>query len=485
MSGLVVLRVVLAGLFAYAAVGKLADVDAFRRASLDLGVPNGIASVSVVGVPLVELAIAVGLLLGGSARLSAAAGAALTVAFTALIASNLRRGNRPACNCFGAGNETPIGPKSLARNAVMIGGFAVIALTDDRTGAGEALAEVVLARWSPESSLAMFSAVGAFEALLIVFLLVRRRRTTIEDVDQPEVGLPIGSHAPSFVLRDLEGNEWSSSTLFQDKPTLLTFVDPDCSPCQALLPELADWQASYPQDLAIALVSRGTASVNRTKLAGHALDLVLLQEDDEVASAYGTPATPSAVLVTALGHVRGSAAGAHAIRHLVEEAVSVASSTLIEGPQLGTDAPLFSLPEMSGAGELALLERRGRLTLVVFWSPTCEFCRALARDLSGWEAQLDQEFGPRLVVISDGSPTASDTPFRDVALDSGRLLRRAYGVTGTPTAVLVDAEGRVASETARGSEQVMALARRAESVARVGRRLSDKARDLRVGTEPT
>jgi hypothetical protein len=48
-------------------------------------------------------------------------------------------------------------------------------------------------------------------------------------------------------------------------------------------------------------------------------------------------------------------------------------------------------------------------------------------------------------------------------------LGRAYGVGGTPTAILVDAESRVGSGLATGRAEIDALLRRADAMARAAR----------------
>jgi hypothetical protein len=44
----------------------------------------------------------------------------LLLSFTVVIVSNLLRGNRPACACFGARANTPISWWTVARNGVLI-----------------------------------------------------------------------------------------------------------------------------------------------------------------------------------------------------------------------------------------------------------------------------------------------------------------------------------------------------------------------------
>jgi hypothetical protein len=45
-----------------------------------------------------------------------------------------------------------------------------------------------------------------------------------------------------------------------------------------------------------------------------------------------------------------------------------------------------------------------------------------------------------------------------IVLDEGFSAGRAFGASGTPSGVLVDAEGKIASELAVGATQVLELA---------------------------
>jgi hypothetical protein len=80
-------------------------------------------------------------------------------------------------------------------------------------------------------------------------------------------------------------------------------------------------------------------------------------------------------------------------------------------------------------------------------------------DLKQWESEAP-ESAPRIVVVSAGSEEAN----REMGLASPILLDqnfatgRAFGASGTPSAVLVDKEGKVASEVAVGAPGVLELA---------------------------
>ena len=88
----------------------------------------GAPAIAVVLVPPVELGLGVLLLVGLGRTLVALAAAALLLAFTALLAVRLKEGRRPPCACFGPWSSRPIGPGSIARNAVLIALALIAAL---------------------------------------------------------------------------------------------------------------------------------------------------------------------------------------------------------------------------------------------------------------------------------------------------------------------------------------------------------------------
>ena len=73
-----------------------------------------------------------------------------------------------------------------------------------------------------------------------------------------------------------------------------------------------------------------------------------------------------------------------------------------------------------------------------------------------WDAEPD---GPRMIVVTSG-PVALN---RDAGLrapmiqDDEGVLKRTFGVLGTPAAVLIDGDGRVATDVARGTTGVRSL----------------------------
>src|SRR5207244_8291858 len=218
---------------------------------------------------------------------------------------------------------------------------------------------------------------------------------------------------------------------------------------------------------------------NRPKVSESSLTHVLLQDDREVAQAYQASGTPSAVLIRQDATIGSPLAqGADAIRALVANTLNptvlptlprvaaqgngnraTATSQPQAFPKMGEQAPQFSLPDLFGQ-TVHLSDFRGSTTLVLFWRPGCGFCQRMLPDLRAWEAHPPADAPKLLVVSTDSVADNQAMGLRSpVVLDQdGMRVGRLFGATGTPMAVLVDAEGKIASELAAGAPAVLALA---------------------------
>jgi uncharacterized membrane protein YphA (DoxX/SURF4 family) len=110
-------RFVLAGVWAWAGVAKLGDPDAAVRAvrAYDI-LPEGLVKPFAWGLPFVELALAVLLLLGIASRPAAWASAALLLVFIGATASVWARGLQIDCGCFGGGGRSSTGAAGYLRD---------------------------------------------------------------------------------------------------------------------------------------------------------------------------------------------------------------------------------------------------------------------------------------------------------------------------------------------------------------------------------
>jgi uncharacterized membrane protein YphA (DoxX/SURF4 family) len=132
-----VARLALAGVWAWAGWAKIADPDAATRAvrAYDL-FPEILVKPIAWGLPFVELALALLLLVGLACRPSAWVSAVLFVAFIAMIGSAWARGLSIDCGCFGGGGassgvDAAGYARDIARDLVLLGLALLVALGPD------------------------------------------------------------------------------------------------------------------------------------------------------------------------------------------------------------------------------------------------------------------------------------------------------------------------------------------------------------------
>jgi peroxiredoxin/uncharacterized membrane protein YphA (DoxX/SURF4 family) len=460
-------RLILTSVFAVAGTAKLLDRPGSRQSLREFGVPAALSAPLALLLPLAELACAVALLPAASAWWGATGALALLSVFIVAIAVNLARGRTPDCHCFGTLHSEPVGWTTVVRNAVLAG-MAGVVVWQGPQHAGPGLVSWLGALSGTELMLLVLSvAFAALAALLLVMVFQilaqnGRMMLRIEAVEaklggraEPSpapAGLPVNTEAPAFSLSGLDGIPVALDTLRAlGKPLLLFFSEPGCSECEALLPDVARWQREHKDRLLVALIGRGDSRVNQAKSMRHGLENVLLQANREVAEAYKVQGTPSAVLVTDGLIASPLAAGAEEIRALVFGA------TLPDPAKKGDRAPSLDLRDIDGK-PLDVGTLRGRRSVLLFWNPSCGFCKAMLKDLKSWE-RTRSRVAPELVVISTGSPEANrEQHFRaPVLLDQGFGAGRVFGATGTPSAVILDEHGTVVSDVGVGAPAVLAM----------------------------
>lgn len=489
-------RLVLALLFAVAGIAKLCDLAGSRGALVEFGVPPALAKPVGTLLPFVELAAGLALLPTPTARFGALVALALLTSFALAIGAALFRGQEPECHCFGQLHSAVAGWRTLIRNLALmaLAAFVVAAgWSDPGASATSWIARLDLTQAVGLPLAVLTSAALGFLGWFSLQLL-RQNGRLLARVDALEArvgvvrtnvdtngrarsghaggGLLVGSRAPDFSLRDTTGGRHSLESLLRlDRPLMIVFSDPDCGPCTALLPEIAEWQREHGLDLTIALVSRGARAQTRAKAEEHGIVNVLSDGDRDVFNRYRATGTPSAVLVDRNGRLASSLAeGPQAIRGLLSTFLmdnlahdgAASKSDLGSHPQpvsVGEAAPDFALRDLRGE-VWSLAGLRDQLTLLVFWNPRCGFCRQILDEIRSWEARRTDS-DPRLVLISTGS--VEENRAQDlrspVLLDHGLVVGAAFGVTGTPSAALIDSASRLASPLAVGAPDVLALTR--------------------------
>ena len=491
---------ILAAVFAVSAIAKLTDIEKSQQTLHDFGVSAMLAKPFGLLLPMVEGITAVALL---SIRFSWWGGMAallLLLLFILGIGVNLARGKQPDCNCFGQVHSAPISKFTVLRNLALATlasfivaqgsqvGTGVLLMLRNFTNAERAglLVGVALVILFTAIAIYLKQILGQLQALgqKIAFLESLNESEIAEEADEeedfaeredfrtPAQRLPIGSPAPDFALPGIYGENVNLVGLLSArKPLLLFFFSAGCSPCAALLPELEEWQQKHAQRLTLAVISKGTLEENRRKFADSRLQPILVQNDSEVSNAYKAQWTPGAILIKSNGTTGSHIAyGAKAIRefldHLTEEESQPWTAPagkqqihnhLTSSLQIGEAVPSLLLHDMNGKPyDIGALQ--GENTLLIFWSPDCGYCRMMADDLKAIEVNLPDNIA-RVIVISRGSVEAN----REMNLHSPILLDQElkamshFGSLGTPSAVIIDGSGCLASSVAIGATEIFSL----------------------------
>jgi peroxiredoxin len=131
------------------------------------------------------------------------------------------------------------------------------------------------------------------------------------------------------------------------------------------------------------------------------------------------------------------------------------------GLAIGTSAPGFVIPDLEGRPHsLDLLRASGKSVLLLFSSPYCGSCQALAKKLPGLAALHEHAF--RMVLVSRGSVEQNLAKMNDpgallVLLQQDNEVSEAYDCTLTPAAVVVGADGMIKSQLAVGAHAITQL----------------------------
>ncbi|GHO65128.1 hypothetical protein KSC_040200 [Ktedonobacter sp. SOSP1-52] len=490
---LLLLRLLLSLVFLIAGLAKLADLPGSQKALHNFGVPEALAGLMGIVLPIVEIGVAVALIPRTWSWYGAIGAFALLLIFCVGIGYNLALGRRPDCHCFGQLHSAPVGPSTLVRNILLaLGAAFVVWFGRGSTGlsATSWFTTMPLAQQVALVAAALAAALMAGEGWLLLHalgqqgrLLLRLERTesrlaqegfmfAMPERERSVTGLPVGAKAPAFSGTSLDEKKISLDGLCASgKPVVLIFTSPTCAPCSELLPEIGRWQRDYADKLTIALLSHGSTQENSAKAAEHGISRIVLQRLNEIDILFGVQRTPSAVLIGPDGFIESSiVVGSEDIQTLVSRAASLRQLPVVllgnggraqpepSVPEIGTQAPAFRLPDLKGE-PVSLSSFRNTLTLLLFWNPDCGFCKSMLSDLKAWEANPPQG-APRLLVISDG--TAEENRLMGlrspVLLDKEGAVKMLFGSNGTPTAMLVDAQGKIASALAEGASDVLALA---------------------------
>lgn len=495
-------RSFLALVFGAAGIAKAADARGSRRALIGFGVPDKLATPLAWCLPFAEILIALALIPVTTAWVGSIAAFSLLLIFAVGIAVNLASGKSPDCHCFGQLHSEPLSWLTFARNLALIAVAGVIVVLGKDNPGLSAVSWLAALRTAELVNLILGGIAVALLASVVVYLrrvltqqsvvlaTVEAMKKVIDedyaeppverkDAAQPLEGLPIGAPAPTFSLASIAGEPSTLDDLVAyGKSVLLLFVSPNCLPCETLLPIVKVWEREYGNQLTLALLSKGTMKDNRDRVEKYGARHLLLQGEHSVAEEYQAKWTPAAVFVSRYGRIASRMAyGDEAIRALVAETVGRDAKAsagngarphphgaeIAEGRstlRVGDPAPDFSIADLQGEA-VGTKDLLGRDTLLLFWDPGCRFCRAMSEDVMRWE-EKPPKGAPRLVFVASGDAENIENESRnfksrflhDREFEVGPL----FGTGSTPSAVLIDRDGRIASIVGMGLPNVLALA---------------------------
>jgi uncharacterized membrane protein YphA (DoxX/SURF4 family)/thiol-disulfide isomerase/thioredoxin len=128
---------------------------------------------------------------------------------------------------------------------------------------------------------------------------------------------------------------------------------------------------------------------------------------------------------------------------------------------IGGRAPVFALQSIEGRPyTLSDLLDSGKHLFLIFLEPTCGPCRTLVPHISDWLPRYSETL--LFAVITKASDRAAVEDYhprglRYVLFQESREVATAYGAFGTPSAVIVRADGTIGSEIAFGKEAIEQL----------------------------
>jgi thiol-disulfide isomerase/thioredoxin len=479
-------RLILAGIFGVAGVAKLADIEGSRNALEGFGVPTALIGVLSILLPLAELTIAISLLFTASSWFGAIGGVALLGVFIAGMVREMIRGNAPDCHCFGQLHSEPVSPKSLVRNVLFLVPASVLAI------AGRQYQGMSIAGMNMEivQLFGVVIGVGLLVAILLFLKKLSEQQTQIirrielldllandgkaverHDAGDPHDGLPIGAFLPDFQLVDVSGTVISRESLLESGlPTIFFYVSLTCTPCQALVPKFEEWFAEFGGRVNFVFISSGKADQNIEKFGTGAQKWIILQKDREFTDLVQAKWTPAAVFVDAVGKIASHVAtGEASIIELVDKIragdlknkyshfMLTNGNPVPSKVPIGGSVPEFSIEDLNG-NVVTSSDLIGKTTLITFWSPTCQHCARMIDEIKEWDLSKGPD-APDLLVFSSGDAESHrELGLRSpIIIDKDLELAGALGMYGTPSAIVVDKDGRFASETAIGAGNIWAL----------------------------
>lgn len=132
-----------------------------------------------------------------------------------------------------------------------------------------------------------------------------------------------------------------------------------------------------------------------------------------------------------------------------------------DGLPIGAPAPEFALADIGGKKvSLKNLLTAKKATVLFFVSPTCNPCGALLPEIENWQESLKDKLD--FVFISNGKAKENAAKlagkiYKKILLQNDREVAEIYGAKWTPSAILINPDGRIASHITAGDSAIREL----------------------------
>jgi peroxiredoxin len=147
--------------------------------------------------------------------------------------------------------------------------------------------------------------------------------------------------------------------------------------------------------------------------------------------------------------------------HLQRRQRRLARENALKGLPVDAVAPAFELAAyQGGTTSLTQLLAHGKPLLLVFTNPNCGPCVALFGEIKEWQQAHSEHLTIALIsfgTIKENFVNVAKNGLGQVLLQQKREIAEKYGAKVTPTAVVVNTTGRIASPVAAGADEIRGL----------------------------
>jgi thiol-disulfide isomerase/thioredoxin len=147
--------------------------------------------------------------------------------------------------------------------------------------------------------------------------------------------------------------------------------------------------------------------------------------------------------------------------HRRHEHLPVETPAAPQGLPIDAVAPAFALAAYrGGTTSLTELLAYGKPLLLIFTSPNCGPCVVLFQEIKEWQQSHSEQLTIALIsvgTIKENFVNVARNSLGQVLLQEKREVAEKYGANVTPTAVVVNTSGKIASPLAAGAEQIRHL----------------------------